>query len=397
MSLPEDVWFWLRFALTAVAIIAPFHRRIVVVISGFVFALKTLPPPTLDGEFVERPKLKEAILKAASSRFSETVLIYGERGGGKTTLIQHAFKNRRGVMTISIGAPTQKEAQDEMIEEISSKLHIFNTPQKRNFIEQVFAMGFTSEPIVVVSLEAKCGGDTLEGVVTLSKILSYENRYKTHPRIVIDISGSRAAIESGLQFYKHRVIGVHVGPFLEQEALSYVTDRMPMSFEDPLRRQAIASLVLEKFDWHVIKLQNICALLEAAQPTDPKEVEALVDRQIRLDKESAWAGWMSFRKNLEAMANNLISEECWEKVAVLLLEEEQQARVIIDRLHAEILQEKTSKRLTPRDIGLANADASHRPLIVDPFKTTVLLVGKAVATKLEEEYKAVVRKDKSDW
>ena len=136
----------------------------------------------------------------------------------------------------------------------------------------------------------------------MSKILSYENRYyKTHPRIVIDISGSpRAAIESGLQFYKHRVIGVHVGPFFEHEALSYVSSRLPMSFEDPLRRQAIASLVLEKFDWHISKLQNICSLLEAAQPTttDPNEVEALVDRQIRLDKEHAWAGWMSFRKNV---------------------------------------------------------------------------------------------------
>lgn len=385
---PEDVYFWLRFAVTAFAAIVIFHRRIAVTISGVLFAFKTIPPPTLDGEFVERPQLEKEILNAVSSGNSETVLIYGERGGGKTTLIQHAFKKKRGVMTVGISATSYQEAQEEMIQKISTELHVLSVPQPDKFIEDVFAVVPTSSPIVIVSLEAKCGGETLEAVVTKAKLLSYEQRYKRHPRIVIDISGSRPAIDSGIQFVKRRVVGVHVGQFKDKEALLYVKQRIPNSFSDPLRRGAIASLIVEKFDWHVIILQEICGLLKALQSTNPKEVEALIRKQTRLAEESAWSGWRSFATNLESAASSRISEECWGKVARLLLKGEQQVRVIIEALDEELLAKDTLSRLTPQHIGLANADAPYHPLAYDPFKTTVSLAGKAVAAKLAETYVA---------
>lgn len=97
-------------------------------------------------------------------------------------------------------------------------------------------MSAIERPVIVVSLEARCGGEALEGVVTTAKVLSYDNRHKRHPRIVVDVSGSRAAIEAGVQLEKRRVIGVCVGHFTSEEASSYVKSRLPECFKDDLQK-----------------------------------------------------------------------------------------------------------------------------------------------------------------
>jgi hypothetical protein len=118
----ESVYFWLRCIVTVVVVVGPLHRRIVVTISALSLLVKTLSKSAvLDGEFVERPELETELLEAVSSPDSETVLLYGERGGGKTSLVHHAFRKRKGVITVNISKTTHDEAQDEMIEEISSQ------------------------------------------------------------------------------------------------------------------------------------------------------------------------------------------------------------------------------------------------------------------------------------
>ena len=195
----EDIYYWFRFLVLLVAVVGPFHRTILVFLSAQLLALKTTEEsPVMDGKFVERSELQKSFLEAVSSIDSETVLVYGERGGGKTSLIHHALKNRKGVIAVQIKKTAHNEAQDEMIENISRKIQIFKSSQPSQlFIEDVFSW-CPVEPVVVISLEARCGGDVLDGVITASKILSYENRHKGHARIVVDISGSRAAIEAGM-------------------------------------------------------------------------------------------------------------------------------------------------------------------------------------------------------
>jgi hypothetical protein len=166
-------------------------------------------------------------------------------------------------------------------------------------------------------------------VVTTAKILSYDSTHRRHPRIVVDISGSRAAIEAGAQLEKRRVIGVHVGHFLDPEALEFVSDRIPKSFVDPLRRQQIANLILEKFDWHVLTLKKVCRLLERSQPTDKDDAEALIREQFELEKKRALMGWISFCKNLEKELDAHLPFDCRQKVACLLLEGRQESTTII--------------------------------------------------------------------
>ena len=382
-DVPEKIYFWLRFVLTAAAVIGVFHRTILVIVSALLLGTKTIPEQPVDGgEFVERKELQKEFLKAISSADSETVLVYGERDGGKTSLVRHALKNRRAVISVLIQDITHKGAQDEMIEKLSRELNVFKVSQSSKYVEDVFSW-CRVQPVVVISLEAKCGGDALDGIITASKILSYENRYKGHPRIVVDMSGSRAAIEAGIQLTKRRVIGVHVGFFSRDEALSYVKERVPKSFKDPLRRQDIAQSIVDKFDCHVLKLKRLCELLETKQPSEKSEALEILLEQFCLEMRQALGGWDSFCQNVETGIDSSLSDDCWRKVVHLLLKGRQEARTITD-----ILKKESPKRITQKDIGLANADAPYHPLSMDPFGTTLSLAGKAVVAVLTETYKA---------
>lgn len=233
-----------------------------------------------------------------------------------------------------------------------------------------------------MSLEARCGGEALEGVITTAKVLSYDNRHKGHPRIVIDISGSRAAIEAGVQFEKRRVIGVHVGLFEEDEALDYVKERMPRSFKDELRRKQIAEKIVKKFDCHVLTLKKICKLLNKAQPSTEAEADSTLEKLFDLEVERALHGWRSFCKNVETELEETLSLECWRSVIKSLLEGSQKSNTIIGILE----KHATKKKLVERDIGLANADASYHPLAIDPFQPTLSFSGKVVVAALSDMF-----------
>ena len=309
-NLPAEIFFWMRFLAMVFPLLVFFHHRILVLLSASLLAWKLSPKPDLsDEEFIDRLELEAEFMEALGRKNSETVLVYGERGVGKTSLIQHALKNRYGVTFVRIRSIPHDEAQAKLLERLSNQIHLLKMSQSREFLEDVFACCWV-QPVLVISLEAKCGGDALDGIITLSKILSYENRGKGHARIVVDISGSRAAIEAGIQFAKRRVVGVHVGFFSPEEAETYVNERVPKSFKDPLRRQDIAKLIVDQFDCHVLKLQSVCELLERTRPTDRAAVESIIRKELELEQESALDGWNSFCQNFETVTTADMRRKC---------------------------------------------------------------------------------------
>ena len=68
-------------------------------LSAFFLFFKKLPT-VVDGAFVDRRGLEALLLAAVDHRNSYTVLVYGDRGGGKTSLVQHAFSGQRGVVNV---------------------------------------------------------------------------------------------------------------------------------------------------------------------------------------------------------------------------------------------------------------------------------------------------------
>jgi hypothetical protein len=76
-------------------------RWIAIRLSAFRLSMRRIDSVNMpDGKFVRRSKDEEALVTALKSKFYDTVFVYGRRGSGKTSLIQHALQGRRGVFEI---------------------------------------------------------------------------------------------------------------------------------------------------------------------------------------------------------------------------------------------------------------------------------------------------------
>lgn len=111
----------------ALALLLFGRRWILIHLAAFRLALKRMDEVDVrDGNFVTRPQKQEELLTALKSENYETVFVYGPRGSGKTSLIQHALKGRRGVFEINISQQkTHEDASKELIQKLSTQVDCF--------------------------------------------------------------------------------------------------------------------------------------------------------------------------------------------------------------------------------------------------------------------------------
>mmetsp|Transcript_46237 Transcript_46237/g.112928 ORF Transcript_46237/g.112928 Transcript_46237/m.112928 type:complete len:122 (-) Transcript_46237:61-426(-) len=114
----QDVFFWTRWALVVVSCLSVLYFRFSVVVLVCLLAWTRHQPILSVKDFVERPGLQNKLLEKLESDDFETVLLYGERGSGKSSLVEHALKDRYGVVFIDIKKNTRSEAMDEMEEKL---------------------------------------------------------------------------------------------------------------------------------------------------------------------------------------------------------------------------------------------------------------------------------------
>ena len=378
----DDTFFWVKLLTAVVALVATFaHRWIAVRAAAYRLSFKRIAKAiVLDGPFVRRPSLEGELSAALKNEDSPTVLVYGPRGSGKTSFIHFALDGRAGVLAIDIYKKTHDEAQDELISNVSKEVDMFSREQDQYFLRDVFA-ACPVPPVVVVTLEAKCKGEVLEGVLVMCKSLSYNKRFQRQPRFIIDLSGSRAAIEASIRLEDLRAVGVQVGHFSDPEALLYVTDRLPGSLKDPQHRDSLARSVVQDFDGRVLTLKKVCEAIRKEHPTDISIVEATIENEKRKEEKWAARGWWSFCSSLAEKFGAPVSNENLKQAVERLLEGPQ------DKLQIIGILSKGSKDivLSERDIGLFNADAGYHPLAFDPFESTISLSGSAIKAVLSRK------------
>jgi hypothetical protein len=267
---------------------------------------------------------------------------------------------------------------------MSRQVQVFGSQPDAFFAEEVFA-ACPVQPIVVVSLEAKCNGEVLEAVLITCKGLSYDMEKTSkgkHARFVVDLSGSRAAIDASIDLKDLRATGVHVGHFSPSEALLYATERMPESLTDQKRKDEIARTVVKTFDGRVFTLQNVCKAIRKGPPGDLTFIDATIEREQRSEEEKARIGWQRFCHSLSDKLGTDFEDAALKAVAELLFAGPQSLIDIVEIL----LRKSTNVPLDARDIGLFNADAGYHPLAIDPFVTKVSLSGKAIESALRQKY-----------
>jgi hypothetical protein len=114
----EDAYFWLKLFTASFAIVAGLgHGWFLARVAACRLWMRRIDKAAVsDGDYVKRPAVEGLFTAALKSEDHETVLLYGQRGSGKTFFIRSALNGRRGVISIRISKNTADEATKELIE-----------------------------------------------------------------------------------------------------------------------------------------------------------------------------------------------------------------------------------------------------------------------------------------
>ena len=378
-----------KLALYFIPVFACYYYFSVIASAVCLFWIRQ-PPNIAVEDYIARSGLEKEFLEKLNVKDFKIVLLYGERGSGKTSLAEHALKDRRGVMFIRIESDTQREALDEMTSKIARKVDwLRRTSMDSDYLQQTFSWGYFLglRPVIVISLDAMKSGEVFEGIITKAKTLSYESRGRGAARVVVDISTSRTANEAGTNLKKRRIVGVKVDALDNDQAKKLMKKFIPDTFKDDLQRQELAQKAVMKLDCFPLKLEEAGKYLEKAQPTTAEKFEREIDKFCATERMNALRGWRDFQKNFNERMGVDLKEETYSTLADKLLEGVQDSITVCDILREGVIacNTATNSVVTWNDVDSANAAADNHPFFIDPFSATFRLAGKAVESMLKDK------------
>jgi hypothetical protein len=224
-----------------------------------------LEGPELPYGVVNRNGLKTKIALSISDPLSWTVMVYGNRGCGKSTMLKLIFQGQTGVILLLI-----KNEQD--VQNLNATLISILQIDKEGGTIHDLQLAFTQftarnkrKPVLILSLEGLSSGKLLRSVLTTAKNLGYDGAKRIHT--VVDLSALFAAHSlttsptnlRALPMYVEDIEGADAADFLAK-ALVARTD--VSEIESTTLAQELLSVVggnfaaLEDFILHVSKVDQ---------------------------------------------------------------------------------------------------------------------------------------------
>jgi len=214
-----------------------------------------------------REALTESLLIALKNPDYKTVLVYGQRGAGKTTAIEQTLRTRSGVVQWSWESDEGPATTKELQEKWKSTFSPWMKPLDRNFDLDVCASILKilgKALVIVISLESATEPAALKHVLHFCKMMSYNTQLV---RFVVDLSSSRAAVALQTDLTKLRIKRVVVGCVTREEANALVSHKLPYRWTDP-KKQAITQEITHKFDLLLLTLIEVCEEMKEGMPTE---------------------------------------------------------------------------------------------------------------------------------
>ena len=202
-----------------------------------------------------RPEVIASLQKALEHYDYKTVLVYGQRGSGKTTAIEQTLGSHLGVVQWTLAADEGPAATKELHERWTRLFDPWKKQYDQDFELDVCASILNSRGkslVIVISVESSAKPAALKNVLHFCKTMSYNTQLV---RFVVDISSSRAALQTDLK--KLRIIPVAVGCVTTPEANALVYHKLPNSWTDP-QKQAVSYEITDKFDLLLLTLIEVC-------------------------------------------------------------------------------------------------------------------------------------------
>mmetsp|Transcript_2416 Transcript_2416/g.5325 ORF Transcript_2416/g.5325 Transcript_2416/m.5325 type:complete len:352 (-) Transcript_2416:75-1130(-) len=328
--------------------------------------------PKKSSKYIQRKSVEDEFKAALKHHLSPTVLVFGGRGNGKSTVIRNVLAKHDAV--IEINAKNLDEVTEAICREIHKSLPANVTSLKKALLASPVSA------TILVSVNFDTPGETLRQLVQYSKGISYDAAETHHqPRIILEISNSRAAIEGRLSEEEFRIKGVEVGPFSRGEALLFVTPRIPTCLEDERRRKQLAERIVEKYDLKPTWLQEVCENLNCITSGDVKDFENAIDNHWASKVADAELNWEDVCTYIMERTKDLLSDEDQAEVIKDLKKKLNSKTVVRWDEIRQVMNSKGPSKLLFSDFTKMNAktEGTGHIFYIHPFKRHIGWNGKA--------------------
>lgn len=180
--------------------------------------------------------LKSKITRGMRDTLSWTVMIYGNRGCGKSTMLKKlAFEGLAGVILVTIR--TEKDVED-LNETLLRKLKINQEGGTIRDLELAFTQ-FTAQnkrkPVLILSVEGLSSGALLRSVLSVAKTHGYDGEKLFH--VVVDVSALFAAHSLTTSMNNLRAYPIYVKDVEGADANDYLEQGLVASTDMLARRK----------------------------------------------------------------------------------------------------------------------------------------------------------------
>jgi len=229
---PESAYEWLRVSNVALGVLsvlvfAFWDFLVIYSFAWVVLPFKRAESAIVVGKYVPRSGLDRLLNEALKDKRSFTVMVYGARSSGKSTLIKKNLQLRWAVLEVNI------EPGDNISEKIALKSGMSRIKKdlaNQDSLISMFRSCPIQRPVVILSLNNKATKETIDAVVSYAKTVSFDVRStygKGEATVIIDLSSYRPAFSAGITQQSSRVIPLKIGPFETIEASNFLDDHLP--------------------------------------------------------------------------------------------------------------------------------------------------------------------------
>lgn len=214
-----------------------------------------------------RQDVMNSLNAGLNNLYFNTVLVYGERGSGKTTAIEWYLRKRLGVIQWTVLATEGPAATLELEDKWIRTFRQWMNPTDSDFELDVcsYITDSRKNPLVVVlSIDSDADPSVLRSVLHFCKKYSYNTQ---RVRMIVDISSSHIAVAMQTDLRKLRISGVFVGGITQPEVNSLLENILPRTWTDP-KKHAVALAISDEFDFIVITLIGVCEGLVEGMSAD---------------------------------------------------------------------------------------------------------------------------------
>ena len=321
-----------------------------------------------------RPAIRASLLAALDDVDFNTVLVYGQRGSGKTTIIEHALEQRLGVVYWTLAASDYAQTTSELQEKWTIMFDPWRRLTDREFEFDVCAAIIAKKGralVVAVSVESDADPSVLRSVLHFCKTMSYNTQ---RVRFVVDNSSSRVAVALRTDLKKLRISQVFVGCITKPQARSLLDKKLPENWTKP-QKEAVSLKITSKFDLLLLTLIEVCKKMaegmNAAEAT--AQVNAIYNGMFLLATKRL--------KSFDVSVKLKLSELPGKPSAPNLFQENPEG------LDEDALGELESLLSPPGFMSLVSDVGAPYIFSVDPFTERVFLSGKIMKQAFAEHYR----------